>query len=521
MLPDSAESQRPERPDLTAGVPTASLSDGVPVLGHVGGEAVILVRRGEDVYAIAATCSHYGGPLAEGLVVDDTVRCPWHHACFGLRSGEALRAPALNPVASYDVEKRDGSVFVRGKRDHPASVRRHARGRGAVESVAIVGAGAAGNSAAEDLRHLGFDGDITLIDRDAHAPYDRPNLSKDYLAGNAPEEWIPLHPRAHYDGLGIELMLGRTITSLDPRGRRLTLDDGMTRHFGAIVLATGAEPVRLALAGDDGPRIHYLRTLQDSRAIIKAAEGARRAVVLGASFIGLEVAAALRARNVDVHVVAPNQRPLERVLGAQLGDVVQSLHEQHGVVFHLGRTPSGVVSGGLILDNGERLVADFVVAGVGVRPATALAEKAGLDIDKGIVVDAFLETAAKGIFAVGDSARWPDPRGGGLVRVEHWVVAQRQGQAVARTVVRGREPFVDVPFFWSQHYDVSINYIGHAERWDAIEVEGRPDQHDCAVRYRAGGRVLAVASIFRDRQSLEAELAMEREIASLQARSSS
>src|SRR5207249_11967820 len=290
-------------PDLTLGTPVDSLADGVPLLGHVGSSAIILVRRADAISAIGATCGHYGGPLAEGRVVEDTVRCPWHHACFSLRTGEALRAPALNPVASYEVAQRDGSVFVTGRRDKRGSMRRRTRRGAAPTSVAIVGAGAAGNSAAEELRHLGFDGDITLIDRDEQAPYDRPNLSKDYLAGSAPEEWIPLHPRAYYDDLGVELLLGRRVATFDPTAKRVTLDDGTTRHFGAIVLATGAEPVRLALVGDKGPRIHYLRTLEDSRAIIKASAAVQRSVVLGASFIGLEVAAALRARNIEVHVV--------------------------------------------------------------------------------------------------------------------------------------------------------------------------------------------------------------------------
>jgi 3-phenylpropionate/trans-cinnamate dioxygenase ferredoxin reductase subunit len=493
------------------GVPLSALADGAPMLGTVGGEPVMLVRRGEDVCAIGATCSHYGGPLADGLVVDDTVRCPWHHACFSLRTGEALRAPALNPVPTYEVQRRDGVVFVSGKRTEGPAARRSAAA--GLDSVAIVGAGAAGNSVAQELRRLGFSGQVTLIDRDADAPYDRPNLSKDYLAGRAPEEWIPLHPRDYYAGLDIELVVGRTVTLVDPAGRRLTFDDGTTRGFEAIVLATGAEPVQLALAGDRGPRVHYLRTLRDSRAIITAAEGARRAVVVGASFIGLEVAAALRARNLEVHVVAPESRPLERILGRELSDVIKRLHEQHEVTFHLGRTGSAVEPNGLVLDNGQRLAADFIVAGVGVRPATAMAEKAGLSVERGVIVDGFLETRAPGIFAIGDSARWPDPRGSGLVRIEHWVVAQRQGQAVARTLVGDRTRFVDVPFFWSQHYDVSINYVGHAERWDTVEIEGQPDRHDCAVRYRADGRVLALATISRDRQSLETELAMEGEIA--------
>jgi apoptosis-inducing factor 3 len=508
-----SDQEETKGPDLATGIPASSLAEGVPLLGHVQSEPVIVVRRGAEVFAIGATCSHYGGPLADGLVVDDTVRCPWHHACFSVRTGEALAAPALSPVPAYEVVQRAGQVLVTGKRAEPGTVRRVARsGAAAPRSVAIVGAGAAGNSAADELRHLGFGGAITLVDRDEEAPYDRPSLSKDYLAGGIPEGSLPLHPSAYYEERRVELVRGRQVTALDPERKRLTFDDGTAREFGAIVLATGADPVRLTMPGEAGPSVHYLRTLADSRAIIKAAEGARRAVVLGASFIGLEVAASLRARNIEVHVVAPEARPLERVLGPELGDFIRGLHEQHGVVFHLGRKAGGVTPGALMLESGERLEADFIVAGVGVRPATTLAERAGLRVDKGIVVDAHLETAAREVFAIGDAARWPDPRGGGLVRIEHWVLAQRQGQAVARTIVGERAPFTDVPFFWSQHYDISINYVGHAERWDAIDIDGSLERHDASARYRAGGRVLAVASVFRDRESLEAELAMEHEM---------
>jgi apoptosis-inducing factor 3 len=376
------------------------------------------------------------------------------------------------------------------------------------------GAGAAGNSAAEELRRLGFEGAITLFDGDESAPYDRPNLSKDYLAGTAPEEWLPLHSRSHYKDLAVELVLGRQVTELDVGARRVTVDDGTVRQFGAVVLATGADPVRLTIPGTDGPPIHYLRSLADSRRIIEATAGASRAVVLGASFIGLEVAASLRARGLEVHVVAPGPRPLQRVLGAELGDYIKTLHEVHGVVFHLGQTARGVEPRRVVLQNGERLEADLVVAGVGVRPAVALAERAGLAVDDGIVVDRYLETSRKGIFAIGDVARWPDPRTGSSVRIEHWVLAQRHGQAVARSIAGDRPPFADVPFFWSQHYDVSINYVGHAARWDAIEIDGSLQRRDCSVRYRAGGRLLAMASLSRDRESLETELAMEREGAS-------
>lgn len=513
----SEQSREPSGPDFTAGVSLDSLEDGRPLLGHVGPDAAVLVRRAAEVFVIGAACSHYGGPLHEGLVDGDTVRCPWHHACFSLRTGEALRAPALNPVPAYEVSQRDGSVFVTGKRPDAPRPRPRTAAASAPRKVGVVGAGAAGNSVAEELRRLGFEGEITLFDGGPHAPYDRPNLSKDYLAGKAPEEWIPLHPRGHYEERGIGLELSRKVAALDPGRKSLTLDDGRTEVFDAIVLATGADPIRLTIPGPDGPPPFYLRTLDDSRAIIAAAKGARRAVVLGASFIGLEVAASLRARNLDVHVAAPESRPLERVLGAEVGDFVRRLHEEHGVVFHLGQTASGVEPGHVVLASGERVAADFVVVGVGVRPAVALAEQAGLRVENGVVVDGRLQTEAAGVFAIGDVARWPDPRTGTLVRIEHWVLAQRQGQAVARTLMGEGGPFVDAPFFWSQHYDVPINYVGHAARWDELVVEGSLDERDATVRYVSDGRLLALASVFRDRASLEAELAMEREASSPEA----
>jgi NADPH-dependent 2,4-dienoyl-CoA reductase/sulfur reductase-like enzyme/nitrite reductase/ring-hydroxylating ferredoxin subunit len=469
---------------------------------------VLLVRTESGIFAIDAQCSHYHGPLAEGLVVGHSVRCPWHHACFDLRTGEAARAPALSPLAVWKVEQQGGRIFVREKREQPQPIV-----RGPVvapDRIVIVGGGAAGFAAAEMLRREKFGSDIVMLSNDAAAPVDRPNLSKDYLAGTAPEDWLPLRPDDFYSEAGIDLRLKTEVARIDPQARQVVLSSGKTVSYDRLLLATGAEPVHLPIPGADQPHVHLLRSLADCQAIIAAAKDAKRAVVIGASFIGLEVAASLRTRELEVHVVAPEQRPMERVLGAEMGDFVRALHEEHGVIFHLGDTVAGIDGKRARLKSGGTLEADLVVVGVGVRPRLTLAEQAGLAVDRGVTVNEFLETSISGIFAAGDIARWPDPHSRQNIRVEHWVVAERQGQTAARNMLGQREPFDAVPFFWSQHYDVPINYVGHAEAWDEIAVDGDIAAKDCLLRYKSGGRVLAVASIYRDIASLEAELAMEQ-----------
>ena len=289
-------SAEPSGPDLAEGVPLAGLADGGKLAGHAGGEPILLVRRGKDVFAVGAQCTHYNGPLAEGLVVGDTVRCPWHHACFDLRTGEALRAPALSPVACWRVEQRDGKIFVREKLPQPKPEPRGEPAAGAPDRVVIVGGGAAGFAAAEMLRRVHYRGSIVMLSDDDAPPVDRPNLSKDYLAGNAQEDWVPLRPDSFYAKNGIDLRLKTKVTAIDVPGRKVQLADGSTVVYDRLLLATGAEPVRLTIPGADQPHVHTHLSLGDCKAIIDDAKAARRAVVMGASFIGLEVAASLRAR---------------------------------------------------------------------------------------------------------------------------------------------------------------------------------------------------------------------------------
>ena len=507
-----AEQSKPSGPDLTLGIPASDLADGVMLQGHVAGEAVLLARRDDEYFAIGAGCTHYGGPLAEGLLVGETVRCPWHHACFSLRTGEAVRAPALNPVSCWKVEQRDGRLFVREKAQ--AGERRATGAVRGPNAVVIIGGGAAGNAAAETLRREGYAGRVTMLSADESAPYDRPNLSKNYLAGNAPEDWIPLRPATFYREHGIDLKLNARVTSIDTAIRQVQIMDGSRYVYDALLLATGAEPVRLDVPGSDLPHVHYLRTLADGRALVANALVSQRAVVIGASFIGLEVAASLRARNIEVHVVAPNTVPMEKILGTDVGLFIRTLHEEHGVTFHLGTTVASIDERSVTLENGESLQADFVIAGIGVRPVIALAEQAGLAIDRGITVDEHLETSVPGIFAAGDIARWPDRLTGERIRVEHWVVAERQGQTAARNILGQRERFDAVPFFWTEQYDFSLAYVGHAEGWDKADIDGQLDAHtrDCTITYRRGGKTLAVATVHRDLEGLRAEVEFERTI---------
>lgn len=486
-------------PDLTLGVTLADFGDRPMLRGHVGEDAVLLARVGSEVVAVGATCTHYGGPLADGIVVGETVHCPWHHACFSLRSGEALGAPAFDALPCWRVERDGERIVVRERAAAPVTAVSAAT---QPSDVVVIGGGAAGFACAEMLRRRGYRGRLTLLSDDADPPCDRPNLSKDYLAGTAPEEWIPLRPQDFYAERDIDLRLRTQVTRIDVSARTVTTTGGQVVPFDRLLLATGAEPVRLPIPGADAAHVLTLRSLADSRAIVERAKTAKSAVVLGSGFIGLEAAAALRSRGLAVHVVSLDARPLERVLGRELGDFIRSLHESHGVAFHMGTSLASIGEHAVRLADGAELPADLVIIGVGVRPRTALAEAAGLAVDHGILVDGHLQTSTPGIYAAGDVASWREADGGPTRRIEHWVVAERHGQVVAENMLGARKRFTDAPFFWSAHYDTTIRYVGHAPSWDAIEIDGSMAAGDCLVSYCKDGKRIAIASIGRDAQAL-------------------
>ncbi|HEY5225167.1 MAG TPA: FAD-dependent oxidoreductase, partial [Methylovirgula sp.] len=382
---------------------------------------------------------------------------------------------------------------------------------GLPESVVIIGGGASGNMAAMTLRQEGYAGLITMLSADTDAPYDRPVLSKDYLSGHAEADWVPLRSPDFYTAHQIDLRLRTRVASIDKDAKELHLENGGRVSYGALLIATGAEPVRLDVPGADLPHVHMLRSLADCHSILAGLATAKNCVIVGASFIGLEAAAAMRQRDICVHVVAPDVIPMARIMGPEIGAMVLELHKSKGVIFHLETKLASINHDSVVLANGETIPADLVIVGIGVRPTLALAEAAGLAMDRGVLVDEFLETSAAGIYAAGDIARWPDHRSGERLRVEHWIVAERQGQTVARNILGQRESFDAVPFFWSQHYDISIDYLGHAEHWDKIDVEGDIAAQNFIATFLQNGKKLAIVSVGRDRETLMAEVAFENE----------
>jgi len=500
-----AEEKKLSGPDLKSGVELAKLNENEPFLGHYEGEAVVLVRQGDHVFAIAGTCTHYGGPLAEGIVVDSTIRCPWHHARFNIHNGEAEGAPALNPLACFDVQRQGRMVAITRKKEVDFRVACPQN----PSSVVIIGAGAAGAACADMLRTKGYAGPVALVTDEQPSPVDRPNLSKDFLAGSAPEEWIHLRTPDHYQSIHVDLVAGSPAIRIRSGDHKVSLLDGRTLDYGALLLATGAEPRSLSINGSDLPHVLRLRTLADSNAIIAKAQQARNCVVIGSNFIGLEVAASLRSRGREVTVISQDSVPLVNILGLELGRFVQRLHENHGVRFILDTKPLKILDNKVEIGQGRSVDADLVVLGVGVSPRTSLAEEAGIQVDNGVVVDEMLRTSAADVYAAGDIARYPEPISGEQTRIEHWVVAERQGQSVARSMLGIGGPFRQTPFFWSQHYDVQISYVGHASKWDSCQIEGDLDKSDACAIYRRSSRIIAVATIGRDRLSLTVEAAME------------
>lgn len=490
---------------------TPELRDGEMKEISIGETRLLLARVGDRFHAVSATCPHYGAPLAEGVLCGTRIVCPWHHAVFNVVNGDSEEPPALDALVSYAVHVEDERVLVNvpeAMSDRRTPMMATCDLAADSRQFVIIGAGAAGYAAAQTLREEGFRGNVVIITRENRAPYDRPNLSKDYLHGHAEAEWMPLRPDEFFSEHGIQLVLNREVTRVDATAKTITFEGGETMEYDVLLVATGGVPVRLNIPGSDLKNICVLRSFADTDSIIETARRSRRAVVVGSSFIGMEAAYSLRERGLEVTVVAPSQEPFETTLGAEVGAVFRRLHESHGVRFKLGsivyRFEGSHNVEAVTLDNGESIETDMVVVGAGVRPVTHFIEGVELDDAGGIVVDSRL-CAADGIYAAGDVASFKDPRTGERVRIEHWRTAQQHGRAAARNMLGRDVAFEGVPFFWTRQFDVVLLYVGHAKSWDEIIYRGDVLSHDFLAFYLKGEDVVAVAGMNRDREMAAAE----------------
>jgi NADPH-dependent 2,4-dienoyl-CoA reductase/sulfur reductase-like enzyme/nitrite reductase/ring-hydroxylating ferredoxin subunit len=458
---------------------------------EVDGEPVLLFRDSDGLYAVGGTCPHAGAPLIEGVQHGNRIVCPWHKATFCLRTGALLEPPAVDPLPRFDVRIESGRLEL--------SRTEETRGQPAADSrcFVIAGGGAAGAVAAQTLRQEGFGGRIVMLDRENRVPYDRTTLSKYFLSGEQGAEKSPLQTQSFYRQNRIERKTAQ-ITRVDAEGRRIVCADGSVFTYDAALLATGGAPKRPPFPGAD--KAFLLRNRADADAILERAERSERAVVLGASFIGMEVAASLRERGLDVTVVAQEKAPFEKQLGARIGGVFTRLHESHGVRFRLGQEIAALRDGAVALKSGEKLPADLVVAGFGVAPATDYLTGIDRNEDAGITVDATLQ-AARNLFAAGDIARFPLRGDGQPIRVEHWRVAEQQGRVAALNMLGRNVRYDAVPVFWTIQYLKRLDYIGHAMDWDDVVVHGDPEKPEFLAYYVKDGRVAAAVGLDRDRDT--------------------
>jgi len=483
----------------------ADLAEGGMRAVEAGGLKILIARVDGVCHAVAATCPHAGGPLDEGVLHKGVVICPWHKAAFRVATGERAEPPAVDDLRRFPVRVAEGRVRVVVD-DDPDHERPALAVDGAAGCMVIVGAGAAGAVAAQTLREAGFAGRVVMIGREDRLPYDRTVLSKYALSGQEGGEKSPLQEAEFYRAHGIE-RLAREVGAIDATERTVTFADGTRLGYTAALVATGGVPRAPECPGAGLDGVFVLRTAADAEAIVEAAGGARRAVVIGAGFIAIEAAGSLRERGLDVAVVAPQRAPFERQLGTEIGNVFRRVHEQQGVVFHLGEEVVALEGNGRVqrvrLKGGAALDADLVVAGLGVKPATGLLRGVGLRKDAGVDVDAQM-CVTDGLYAAGDIAAFPMRGDGDRVRVEHWRVAEQHGRIAALNMLGHAVAYDAVPYFWTNHYRKRLDYVGHAEAWDDVVVDGNLETPEFTAFYVRGGTVAAVAGWGRDRQMAQA-----------------
>ena len=482
------------------------------------GTKVLLVRLADGPHglrAVSGLCPHAQAPLHEGALCGSRLVCPWHQSVFDVENGALLEPPALDGLASYPLHvDESGEVFITlPDKDLPPTPATPFTIKDPRRTVLVVGAGAAGQVAVEDLRRHGCEGRVILVGPEPEPPYDRTNLSKHFLSGQAKRADLPLRRDADFfERIGVERKFA-AVERLDARAKTAVLTGGETISYDAAIVATGGAPKTLDVPGADGPRVCLLRSVADAERILALLpEKGRRVVAVGASFIGMEAVSSLAQRGVGVTVLSADEVPFTRQLGAEIGASIRRLHERHGVRFMPGakaaRFEDAADKGVTVhLEDGGSLEADAVIIGVGVRPVTEFVHGVERASDGGIVVDACLH-AGHDLYVAGDAANFPLPPNigsGKRARIEHWRVAQQLGALAAwntarpeqrRRELNGEAGFV--PFFWTFHFGQRMNYVGYAPEWDEIVFDGDPNEPPFIAYYLHKGEVVAAAGTHRD-----------------------
>ncbi|HKJ30749.1 MAG TPA: FAD-dependent oxidoreductase [Balneolales bacterium] len=484
----------------------------------VGENKILVSKIDGKFYATGASCTHYGAPLATGVLKNHNVVCPWHHAAFDLTTGKNVDPPALDALNTFDVHVNGNDVVVEIPEEFSGRTSAKMSSYNPDKddrTFVILGAGAAGEAAAETLRQEGFEGRILMITREKRLPYDRPNLSKDYLSGNAPDEWMPLRSNKFFEKNDIELVQGKEVTEVDVHSKELLYSDGKKVHYDRLLLATGGRARTLDVPGADLQNVHVLRTFDDADAILKSVKSAKRAVVVGASFIGLETAASLTKQGLSVTVVAPESVPFEHVFGTEIGKWIQSVHEENKVTFHLGETVEKFEGDGsvkkVVLKSGNSIETDLVLIGIGVEPVTDYLKDFDLNKDQSIDVNSHLK-AADHVYAAGDIARYPDFRTGEKIRVEHWRLAQQHGRIAAHNMLDHNVPFRRIPFFWTEQFNAHLLYVGYVKNWDDLIIDGIVNSGDFMAYFMKDGKIRAAATPNREKEIAAIQELMQFEI---------
>ncbi len=469
---------------------------------EIGDCKIVLLPANGELRAFQGLCPHAGAPLAEGALCHGRLICPWHKAAYRAEDGGLCEPPSLDSLKRYPLELRGDEVWV----DDQPLPDPHTPPADDPRTFVVVGAGAAGTACAAALREKGFGGRIVLVDGEPGAGYDRTVLSKFVLAGEmSSKEVPPLRDEAFYQAQRIERVQSE-VTSLDAPGKALHLNNGGILRYDAAVLATGGAPNPLKLPGAELANVFVLRSKTQAEQIINAAQPGQRAVIIGDSFIALECASALREFGLDVTVLARHAVPFAKQFGEAVGKAIRALHEEHGVKFISEHEATQILGEdkveGVLLDNGLRLAADLVLAGVGVHPATEPFESLPKEEDQSLRVDDGMRVSG-GLWAIGDIATFP--LNGQPTRIEHWRLAQQHARIAAANMLGGEEHYLDVPFFWTYHFGKNYNYLGHAQEWDQVEFSGEPEQPPFIGLFAKDG--IVVAAVACDKQRAMALLA--------------